>query len=215
MRTLLISLRATVVTFLLTGFAYPMVVYGVGQVLFPARANGSLITGKDGTNVGSELIGQGFTAPGYFQGRPSAAGDKGFDATASSGSNLSPTAQRLRDRIQGDVTRLQHENPGASSLAIPSELVLASASGLDPEIGPESALWQVARVASARGVARDRVRALVDQATESRDLGILGEPRVNVLLLNLALDRQFGSLVVPPAQPPPPAQPTPSAALAP
>jgi potassium-transporting ATPase KdpC subunit len=186
--TMLIALRATLVTLVVTGIVYPLVVTGLAQVLFPARANGSMVTDERGQVVGSALIGQTFVHPAYFHPRPSAAG-AGYDATASSGSNLGPTSQKLVDRVSGDVARLQHEQTAGR---IPADLVTASASGLDPHVSPEAALWQVERVARARNLAPERVRAVVQASVEGRDLGFLGEPRVNVLLLNLALDRQFG-----------------------
>jgi K+-transporting ATPase ATPase C chain len=189
--TILIALRTTVVTLILTGLLYPFAVTGLAQILFPWRANGSLVTNEQGQVVGSELIGQGFSNPAYFQPRPSAAGEKGYDATASSGSNLGPTSKKLQDRVIQELEGLKEENPSAPG-PIPAELVTASASGLDPHLSPQAALWQVPRIASARGVAPERVRAAVEAAIEGRDLGLLGEPRINVLLLNLALDRQFG-----------------------
>jgi K+-transporting ATPase ATPase C chain len=192
MRTLRICLQATLVTLVLTGIAYPLAMTGIASVLFPAEASGSLVQDAHGKVVGSSLIGQVFTNPGYFQGRPSAAGS-GYDATSSSGSNLGPTSAKLRDRAKADVARLQKENPEAPSL-IPAELVTASASGLDPHLSPAAAAWQVKRVARARGVSEDRVKRLLDDVTEGRQLGFLGEPRVNVLALNLALDLQFGEL---------------------
>jgi K+-transporting ATPase ATPase C chain len=190
MRTLRIALQTTFVTLLLTGLVYPLAMTGIATVLFPAKAHGSLVTDAHGRVVGSALIGQPFTNPGYFQGRPSAAGN-GYDATSSGGSNLGPTSAKLRDRAAADVERLRKENPEAP-LPIPAELVTTSASGLDPDLSPRAALWQVKRVARARGVSEARVEALVSDATEGRQLGFLGEPRVNVLALNLALDRTFG-----------------------
>jgi potassium-transporting ATPase KdpC subunit len=184
--------RVTAVTLLLTGLAYPLLVTGLSQVLFAWRANGSLVEGEKGRMVGSELVGQAFTAPGYLWPRPSAAGDKGWDATASGGSNLGPTSAKLRARVAADVERLRRENPSAPG-PVPAELVTTSGSGLDPHLSPSAASWQAARIADARGVSVDRVQAVIDGATEGRDLGFLGEPRVNVLLVNLALDRRFGA----------------------
>jgi K+-transporting ATPase ATPase C chain len=175
----------------LTGLVYPFVITGIAQVLFPWRANGSLLIGDKGQVIGSELIAQAFADPAYFQPRPSAAGEKGYDGGSSSGSNLGTTSKKLRDRVTGDLKRLKSENPEATE-AVPAELVTASASGLDPHLSPKTALWQVPRIAKVRGISVGRVKAVVDASIEGRTLGILGEPRVNVLLLNLALDRQFG-----------------------
>jgi K+-transporting ATPase ATPase C chain len=187
---IVIALRTTLVTLVLTGLAYPLVITGLAQVIFPARANGSLAHDEKGAVVGSELIGQVFATPAYLQGRPSAAGN-GYDATASSGSNLGPTSKKLHDRAAGDVDRLHKENP-AAALPVPGELVTTSASGLDPDLGPAAALWQVPRIAEARRVSPERIQAVIESRTQGRDLGVFGEPRVNVLAVNLALDQQFG-----------------------
>jgi K+-transporting ATPase ATPase C chain len=191
MKTMMIALRATIVTLVVTGLIYPFVMTGLAHVLFPWRANGSLITGDKGQVIGSELIAQGFVNPAYFQPRPSAAGEKGYDAAASSGSNLGTTSKKLQNRVKQDLDRLKKENPEVPG-PVPSELVTTSSSGLDPHLSPPAMLWQLPRVAKARGVARERVKAVVDGNVEGRTVGILGEPRVNVLLVNLALDRQFG-----------------------
>jgi potassium-transporting ATPase KdpC subunit len=188
-KELVVALRMTAATLVLTGLVYPLLVTAVAQTVFPWRANGSVVSAQ-GRVVGSELIGQGFRNPAYFQSRPSAAGD-GYDAAGSSGSNLGPTSQKLRDRVADDVARLRAENPQAPS-EVPADLVTTSASGLDPHLSPAAAQWQVARVAAARGVPTGEVQALVDARTEPRTFGLLGEPRVNVLLLNLDLDRRFG-----------------------
>ena len=182
------ALRMTIVLTVLTGLVYPGVVTPLAQLIFPHQANGSLIT-RGGQITGSELIGQNFTRPEYFQGRPSAAGN-GYDASASSGSNLGPTSQKLMDRVKGSVADFRKANPAATG-ELPADSVTASGSGLDPHISPATAVLQVERVAAARGVANDVIQALVDRHTESRDLGVLGEPRVNVLMLNLDLDGSF------------------------
>jgi potassium-transporting ATPase KdpC subunit len=188
---LLAALRLTLVTLVLTGIAYPLLTTGAALVLFPGRARGSLVSDEQGRVVGSELIAQPFASAAYLQPRPSAAGEKGYDATASGGSNLGPTSKALRERAAKEVERLRQENPDASG-PVPMELVAASGSGLDPHLSPEAALWQAPRIAHARGVAPERVRAVIAANVERRDLWVLGEPRVNVLLVNLALDRLFG-----------------------
>jgi len=194
-----VALRVTLVTLVLTGLVYPLAMTGVAQALFHDRANGSLVRDEKGAVVGSELIGQAFAMPAYLQGRPSAAGN-GYDATASSGSNLGPTSKKLRDRVVADVDRLHKENPDAP-LPVPAELVTTSASGLDPDLAPVAALWQVPRIAKARQLDPERVRAVIESRVQGRDLGVFGEPRVNVLAVNLALDQQFGRPMPKPAAP--------------
>lgn len=193
-----IALRTTAATLVLTGLAYPLAMTGAAQVLFPDKARGSLVEDGGGAVVGSRLIGQPFHNPAYFQGRPSAAG-AGYDATASGGSNLGPTSVKLRGRMTAEVQRLQGENPNAPG-PIPAELVTASASGLDPHLSPGAARWQVPRIAAARKVSPERVQATLEDHVEGRSLGLFGEPTVNVLALNLALDRQFGRPAPTPAR---------------
>jgi len=188
---LIVSLRATAVTLVLTGLLYPLLTTAAANVLFPRRAQGSFVEDERGNVVGSELIAEPFAGDAYLQPRPSAAGEKGWDASGSGGSNLGPTSKALRDRAAKDLERLSQGNPDAQG-PVPAELVSASASGLDPHLSPGAALWQVPRIARARGVSEERVRSLIDGRVEGRDLFVLGEPRVNVLLVNLALDRTFG-----------------------
>jgi len=183
------ALRMNIFLMILLGVGYPLAVTGISQLVFPHQANGSLIT-KGNQVVGSELIGQNFTKPEYFQPRPSAAGSDGYDPTASGGFNYGPTNQKLIDRVKASVDKFHKDNPDYHG-PIPADLLTASGSGLDPEISPASAQAQLPRVAKARGVSADQLNQLVAQYTKSPDLGLLGEPRVNVLKLNLALDEQY------------------------
>lgn len=191
-KELVAAVRTTLVTLAVTGLAYPLLTTAVAAVLFPERAAGSLIREGSGDAIGSELIAQPFARPGYLQPRPSAAGEKGYDAAGSGGSNLGPTSKALRERAEKDLRRLQEENPGAG--LVPTELIAASASGLDPHLSPEAALWQAPRIARARNVDEARVRTVIEASVEGRDLFVLGEPRVNVLRVNRALDRHFGKM---------------------
>jgi len=183
------GLRINIFMTILFGIAYPLVVTGISQVAFPRQANGSLIV-SDGKVIGSELIGQNFTRAEYFQPRPSAAGNDGYDATSSSASNLGPTNQKLIDRVKASVEKFRKENPDYTG-PIPADLVTASASGLDPHLSPDSTKAQAVRVAKARSVSEDQIAQLIAEFTEPPSLGLLGEPRVNVLKLNLALDQRF------------------------
>ena len=185
MKNLITAVLMTIVTTILLGLIYPLAVTGVAQLVFPGKANGQLIKRSDGTIAGSRIIGQPFTGPGFFHSRPSAAGSAGYDAGASSGSNLGPTSQKLIERVRMQAEDLQKENP---SNHVPIDLVTTSASGLDPHITPAAAEFQVPRVARERGLNEDEVRRLVRTHTESRTFGFLGEARVNVLELNLDLD---------------------------
>jgi potassium-transporting ATPase KdpC subunit len=180
--------RLMIVFTILTGLLYPLAMTGLSEAIFPRQANGSLVT-VNGNLVGSSLIAQGFTKPEYFHPRPSAAGN-GYDPTASSGSNLGPTSQALMTRMQASVVAFRKENPDFTG-NIPSDILTTSASGLDPHISPAAAEAQVARVAKARGISTDQLDPVVAQFTQKPDWGFLGEPRVNVLLLNIALDQKF------------------------
>jgi len=188
-RQLTSGFRLTLVLTVLTGLIYPALVTGLGRWLFPYQANGSLVS-VNGRIVGSSLIGQNFAKAEYFHSRPSAAGSDAYDATASGGSNYGPTNQKLIDRVKDSVALFRKENPAFTG-AIPADLVTASASGLDPDISPASAGAQVLRVAKARGIAEAHLRQLIREDTEGRTLEFLGEPRINVLRLNLDLDRRF------------------------
>lgn len=185
------AILITIVFTLLTGIAYPLAITGVCQALFHRQANGSLIE-RNGNVIGSELIGQNFSKPAYFHPRPSAAGQSGYDAAASGGSNLGPTNPALAGRLAKDAAQFRTDNPDYSG-PIPADAITTSGSGLDPQISPANALAQAPRVAKARGVNSSNVQRLVLASVERRDLGFLGEPRVNILKLNLALDREFPS----------------------
>lgn len=185
-RNLVTAVLMTIATTILLGIIYPLVVTGIAQVLFPRQANGQLIQ-RDGKTVGSAIIGQGFSSPAYFHSRLSSAGN-GYDAANSNGSQLGPTNQKLIDRVKTDVSTAQTDNPG---VPVPIDLVTASASGIDPHITPAAAEFQLPRIAKERGTTIDRLRPLVAKHTEGRQMGFLGEPRVNVLELNLELDQQF------------------------
>lgn len=201
-KNLVTAILMTLVTTVLLGLVYPLAVTGIAQVVFPRQANGSLVE-RDGRVVGSSLIGQPFSSPGYFRSRPSAAGANGYNAdapgnsyTGSSGSNYGPTNAKLIDRVKADVEKMQAENPGTP---VPVDLVTASASGLDPHISPAAAAFQVPRVATERGVGQDQIRQVVQAHTRGRQFGFLGEPTVNVLELNIDLDGKFGRPATAPA----------------
>lgn len=187
-KNLLISVLYTAVTGVLLGILYPVLMTGLAQVFFHNKANGQLIV-KNGVVIGSRIIGQDFTGPAYFHSRPSAAGASGYDATASGGSNYGPTNKKYIDRVKVDVAAWQKENPG---VPVPVDLVTASGSGLDPDITPAAAYFQIADVAKARGIPENQLKELVAKHTIQRQFGLLGEPRVNVLELNLALDKIAG-----------------------
>lgn len=186
-RQIVSSVAMLAVLTIVTGFVYPLAMTGLAQAMFPDQANGSVIV-QNGVTVGSKLIGQNFTNPAYFHGRPSAAGKDGYDAASSSGSNLGPTNQKLMDTVADNVKKVREENDLPADAAVPSDLVLASGSGLDPHISPAAAYAQIERIAKERSVAVSDVRQLVDRQVDGRQWGIFGEPRVNVLELNLALD---------------------------
>ena len=187
MKNLITAILMTIVTTVLFGLAYPLAVTGLAQMLFPDKANGQLIKRVDGTIIGSRLIGQPFSSPGYFRSRPSAAGANGYDAGASSGSNLGPTNQKLIERVKAEVEKLRQENP---ALPVPIDLVTTSASGLDPHVSPAAAEFQAPRVARERGLSEDEVRRVIATHIDGRQFGFLGEPRINVLELNLDLDNK-------------------------
>lgn len=187
-RYVIASIRMALVTLVLLGLVYPLIVTGIAQAAFPAQANGSLVISATGTTVGSSLIGQRFTDAKYFHGRPSAAGADGYDAAASGASNLGPTSKALMDRVRCDVAIAVADDPGLSAGAIPVDMVTASGSGLDPDITVANAYAQLPRVARTRGLAVATIRGIVDARVVGRQFGVLGEPRVNVLLLNMMLD---------------------------
>jgi potassium-transporting ATPase KdpC subunit len=188
-RTIYKSIVVTGALVIILSGIYPLAIWVIGQAVFPHQANGSLLL-RDGRPVGSSLIGQGFTKPEYFHGRPSSAGEKGYDAANSSGSNLGPTSKKLVKAVEGNINAVLAENPGLQKGSVPVDLVTSSGSGLDPHISPEAAEIQVARVATARKADAEKVRALVAKHTLGRQLGIFGEPVVNVLELNLELDSE-------------------------
>jgi K+-transporting ATPase ATPase C chain len=189
-KNLITAVLMTIATTVLLGILYPLLVTGLAQLIFPTQANGQLIQ-RDGLLVGSRLIGQPFSGPGYFHARPSAAGVAGYDASASSGSNLGPTNAQLIARVNGDAAKLQAENPGTP---IPVDLVTTSGSGLDPHITPAAARFQIHRVAAERKIPEAEIARLLQENLENRQWGFLGEPRVNVLELNIALDGRYGRL---------------------
>jgi K+-transporting ATPase ATPase C chain len=190
MKNLVTAVLMTIVTTVLLGLIYPLVVTVIAQAIFPNKANGQLIE-RDGQVIGSRIIGQPFTSPGYFRSRPSAAGANGYDAAGSAGTNYGPTNKKLIDRVEADTEKLQAENPGKP---VPVDMVTTSGSGLDPHISPAAAEFQIPRVAKERGMSEDEVRRVVAEFTEGRQFGFLGEPRVNVLALNLALDSSRRSI---------------------
>jgi K+-transporting ATPase ATPase C chain len=191
MKNILLDIKNTIIVtiigVILLCFVYPVVVWGIGKVIFPYRANGSIITAKDGTPLGSEMIGQAFSDDQYFNSRPSAAGT-GYDSTSSGGTNLGPTSQKLRDSVKAAVDAYRKQNGLPADALVPADAVTSSGSGLDPDISVKNAMLQAPRVAKTRKMSLDAVTALVQKYTEGRDLGLFGEPRVNVLKLNLALD---------------------------
>ena len=187
MRTLITAIAMTLALTLLTGIIYPLAIYVIAQAVFPWQANGSLIV-RDGHVAGSKLIGQNFTQARYFHPRPSAAGDKGYDASNSSGSNLGPTNSKLVEGAKGNLSKVLEENPGTAARQVPIDMITASGSGLDPEISLADARLQAARVAKSRGLSDEAVESLIREHTRGRSVGIFGEPGVNVLELNLALD---------------------------
>lgn len=181
------SVRMTIVSVIVLGLIYPLLMTGIAQVIFPAQANGSIVT-VNGKRIGSDIIGQLWTKPQYFHGRPSAAGKNGYDPTSTGGTNLGPTSKKLMDSTKAAIAALQKENPGAKGQP-PMDLITSSGSGIDPDISPASAYYEAPRVAKARGMTVEQVRRIIDRLVHRRELGFLGEPRVNVLELNLALDR--------------------------
>jgi K+-transporting ATPase ATPase C chain len=186
------SIVATIFFAVILCGLYPLIVYGAAQLLFPHQANGSLLVDKSNTVRGSELLAQNFTGAGYFHPRPSAAGSNGYDPTSSGGSNLGPTSSNLVANITANIATYRSDNSLATNVPVPADAVTASASGLDPHISVANAEIQIPRVAKARGISEDKVRALVKQNTSDRDLGVFGEPRVNVMTLNFALDGLAG-----------------------